>query len=270
MILYMYKKLIIIISIIILLSILLIKSNNEKFQNENVDDKYNINPPTKTIEHPGYGIIKCISNDLAVCEAILQNSIWEEQLFKDYFEPHIKEDTTVLDCGAYIGSHTILMKKLNRNNDIFAFEMMPEHYKILQDNIKLNNFDNILAFNFALGDKIDRVKLPNVNYNDKLTNYGGTSIQMEKNNVDIPLITLDFIMPIIKKPVSFIKIDVEGHEIELLLGAKKIIEKYKPIIEIEIWDILYDKFNNSQAWIYLESLGYKIKKAYTHDYLIYY
>jgi hypothetical protein len=51
-------------------------------------------------------------------------------------------------------------------------------------------------------------------------------------------------MPFIKKPVSFIKIDVEGHEIDLLLGAKEIIAKYKPIIEIEIWDIMYDKFIN--------------------------
>ena len=255
----------ILVLILILSLILIIKSNYNKFENT-----YNINPPTKTIEHPVYGIIKCISNDSVVCETILKGNIWEENLFNEYFKPYIKENTTVLDCGAYIGSHTILMKKLNRNNDIFVFEMMPEHYKIIQDNIKLNNFDNILAFNVALGNKIDSVKLPDINYNAELTNYGGTSIQMKKNNIDIPLITLDYFMPFIKKPISFIKIDVEGHEIDLLLGAKEIIAKYKPIIEREIWADLYDKFINNEIWKYLESLGYKIKNAYYDDYLIYY
>ncbi len=196
--------------------------------------------------------------------------VWEEQLFNDYFKPYIKENTTILDCGAYVGSHTILMKKLNRNNDIFAFEMMPEHYKIIQDNIKLNNFDNILTFNVALGDKIDRIKLPNVNYNKENTNYGGTAFYMNRDIIDIPLVTLDYIMPFIKKPVSFIKIDVEGNEINLLKGAKELITKYKPIIEIEIWDSLYDAFINSDIWKFLEQLDYKIKKAQSHDYLIYY
>ncbi len=162
------------------------------------------------------------------------------------------------------------MKKLNRNNDIFAFEMMPEHYKIIQDNIKLNNFDNILTFNVALGDKIDRIKLPNVNYNKENTNYGGTAFYMNRDIIDIPLVTLDYIMPFIKKPVSFIKIDVEGNEINLLKGAKELITKYKPIIEIEIWDSLYDAFINSDIWKFLEQLDYKIKKAQSHDYLIYY
>jgi hypothetical protein len=115
---------IIIIVILILLSILLFissnKPTNDQFQDTNTD--YNINPPTKTIEHPDYGIIKCITNDLLVCETILKGDVWEETLFNDYFKPYIRENTTVLDCGAYVGSHTILMKKLNRNNDIFVFE----------------------------------------------------------------------------------------------------------------------------------------------------
>ncbi len=281
----MDTKNIIIIIILISLSILLIlnlsnKITNEQFQDTNTD--YNINPPTKTIEHKGYGIIKCISNDIHVCEQILKGIVWEERLFNEYFKPYITENTTVIDCGAYIGSHTILMKKLNRNNDIFVFEMMPEHYKIIQDNIKLNNFDNIFTFNFALGGKLGTIKLPNIDYintnnnnfdgNFMDTNFGGIDINMTSSNVDILMINLDFILPFIVKPVSFMKVDVEGNEIDLLRGAKELITKYKPIIEIEIWskNNKYNEFISSDIWTYLQSIGYKIKNAMNEDYLIYY
>jgi FkbM family methyltransferase len=255
-----------IILLILLILLFLLYTSSKYLKN----DSFNINPPTKTIEHKTYGIIKCISNDLTVCETILKGNTWEEELFNDYFKPYIKEDTTILDCGAYVGSHTILMKKLNRNNDIFVFEMMPEHYKIIQDNIKLNNFDNILTFNFALGEKIDRIKLPNINYN-KNNNYGGIGFHSDKdNNIDMTLINLDYIIPFIRKPVSFMKVDVEGNELNLLRGAKELITKYKPIIEIEIWKNKYEELINSDIWKYLESLGYKIKNAMNDDYLIYY
>ncbi len=273
--------LIIFLIIIILASLFLFNNSSEQFEKFQ-NDIYNINPPTKTIEHNTYGIIKCITNDIHVCQSILTGAVWEEGLFNNYFKPYIKENTTVLDCGAYIGSHTILMKKLNRNNDIFAFEMMPEHYKILEDNIKLNNFDNILTFNFALGNKIDRIKLPNVEYNKENTNYGGIGIKYDLNNVhektitknniylkvEIPMINLDYIIPFIKKPVSFMKVDVEGNELNLLNGAIEIITKYKPVIEIEIWKNKYDEFINSDIWKYLLSLNYNINHAGGDDYII--
>lgn len=261
-----------IIILIIILVILLLNNLQEKFENnENNENnnEYNIFPPTKIINHNKYGIIKCITNDSVVCNVILNGDVWEEDLFNKYFEPYIKENTSILDCGGYIGSHTILMKKLNRNNDIFIFEMMPEHYKIIQDNIKLNNFNNILTFNFALGDKIDRIKLPNVNYNGDNTNYGGIGINYNSSNIDINLIPLDFILPLIVKPVSFMKVDVEGNEINLLNGAKELITKYKPIICIEIWSWKYDEFINSNIWKYIESINYKIKHIDADDYLLF-
>ncbi len=223
-----------------------------------------------------------MSNDKHVCGTILNRGVWEKDLFEQYFKPYIKENTTILDCGAYVGSHTILMKKLNRNNDIFAFEMMPEHYKIIQDNIKLNNFDNILTFNFALGDKIKRIKLPNIDYintnnnnfdgNFMDGNFGGIDINMTNSNVDIMMINLDFILPLIVKPVSFMKVDVEGNELDLLKGAKELITKYKPIIEIEIWtkNNKYNEFIKSDMWEYLQTLDYNIKHIDNDDYLLYY
>lgn len=264
----MYIIIIIFILIIILISILYFNVYKEYIDNTSND--LNIFPPTKIINHTIYKKIKCIDNNDTVCNIILNNQVWEQSLFENYFKPYIKDNTTIIECGAYIGSHTLLMKNLDKNNDILVFEMMPEHYKLLQDNIKLNNLNNILTFNFALGDRIDKVKLPNINYSQSNNNYGGTSLDTNNNlDVDIPMITLDYFMPFINKLVSFIKIDVEGFEVQVLMGAKEIITKYKPVICIEIWKFKYDNFINSDIWKYFQTLNYNIKHINNDDYLLY-
>jgi len=118
-----------IIIIIIIIFFLIFRKKNS-FNNTLITDIQFNNPQTKIINHPAYGYIKCFDNNDFVCSIILNNSIWEETLFNDHIKPYIKEETTIFDCGSFIGSHTILINKLNRNNDIIAFEMMPEHYKL--------------------------------------------------------------------------------------------------------------------------------------------
>ena len=149
--------------------------------------------------------------------------------------------------------------------------MMPEHYKILVDNIKLNNLNNVITFNGALNDTIGNVNIPAQNYNNNDTNFGATGLNIEKSNIKVPAFTLDYILPFINesKPVQFIKIDIEGHEIAGLNGAKQMIEKYKPLILIEIWEKEYTKFIESPIWKHFETLGYKIKKISGDDYLLY-
>ena len=223
---------------------------------------------TKVINHPAYGIIKCFLNDL-VCNVISNGQIWEEHLYNDIFKKYVLNNTSILDCGSFIGSHTILINKLNRNNDIFCFEMMPEHYKVLLDNIKLNNLSNVFTFNNALGNKLGHLILPSVTYDNKSSNYGGISLNYStQTGLSSIQITLDYILPFINKPISFIKMDIEGNEINCLYGAKQLITKYKPIMLIELWSDTYNKFIVDDIWVYfLQNLGYKINHISGDDYL---
>ncbi len=239
----------------------------EKFENENIVSL----PKIKVIDHPTYGKIKCFDNNDTVCNIILENNVWEKHLHDEVFTKYITDNSTIIDCGTYIGSHTILLSKINPNNDIIGFEMMPEHYKILLDNITMNNLSNVIVFNVALDDKIGHITIPMINYEKENSNFGGTSIYNEKSNIRVPTFTLDYILPFINesKPVKFIKIDIEGHELPCLSGAKQLIEKFKPLILIEIWNDQYEKFTASDIWKHMETLGYKIKNVATHDYLLY-
>lgn len=256
----------IIVIVIISLIILLYYKKLFLFNNYNF-----ISIPTKTIKHSAYGIIKCFTNDNCVCKNILSGNVWEEDLFKNIFTKYIQYNTSIIDCGAFIGSHTILMKKLNKNNDIFCFEMMPEHYKILRDNIKLNNLSNVYTFNCAVSDTNGFIDLPNIDYNklNNSGNYGGISLYNDnKSNIGVIKMNLDYILPFIVKPLTFIKMDIEGNEILALHGAKKLLTKYKPIILIELWENTYKKFIVDSIWVFLQSLGYKLNNISNDDYLL--
>lgn len=223
----------------------------------------------KIINHPAYGYIKCFNTDDLISNTILNNMIWEEDLFNNYIKPNIKPDTTIIDCGAYIGTHSILINKLNRNNDIIVFEMMPEHYKIMVDNIKMNDLHNILPFNNAVSDKHSWITLPDLNYNTlQYNNYGGASIHLPSSNQYIPSIPLDSMEPYFRKPLSFIKMDLEGYELISIRGALNIITKYKPFILIEIWKAQIDFFKASTEFKYLESIGYKLTHIKDDDYYL--
>ena len=237
----------------------------ETFESIIIDD---ISAPTKTISHPVYGKIKCFSNDNCVCDNILNGGVWEKHLYDDIFSKYIVENTSLIDCGAFIGSHTILMKKLDKNNDIFCFEMMPEHYKVLLDNIKLNNLSNVYTFNCAISDTNGSLVIPNTDYMAS-NNYGGISLHNSiKSDISVIKMTLDFILPFITKPLTFIKMDIEGNEILALHGAKNLLTKYKPIILIELWKDTYNRFIVDEIWVFLQNLGYSMKNIAHDDYLL--
>ena len=80
--------------------------------------------------------------------------------------------------------------------------------------------------------------------------------------------TLDHMLPFIIKPLSFIKMDIEGNEILALHGAKNLLTKYKPVILIELWDETYKNLMIDDIWTFLQNLGYIITHISGADYLL--
>ena len=66
--------------------------------------------------------------------------------------------------------------------------------------------------------------------------------------------------------ISFIKIDVEGHEIEVINGSKELIKKFKPILMIEIEE-RHSKNKLSDSISYINSLGYE-PHCLQHNHLV--
>ena len=188
-----------------------------------------------------------LNSDKIIGYVLCNGNIWEKFMHK-YFKKYSDKNKIALDIGANIGTHSVILSKYYKK--VFAFE--PLFYKLLEKNIQLNNINNVDVLPFGLSDKKGKslIKRDNIN-------AGASHIDSENGNVTINLNRLDNLL--FKNPIGFMKIDVEGHEIEVINGAKETILKNKPIIIIEI--------KNNDSYYLLESLGYSLKRIMFEDYL---
>jgi len=147
-----------------------------------------------------------------------------------------------LDIGVYRGVYSY---KLSQNyNLVHSFEPNPLLYPHLKRNLK-KIINNIKLYNLALSDKNGetRLKLPIRNNSifstniEELYQLGAASIHPENKfekfkEVVVKMKKLDDLK--IENKIGFIKIDVEGHELEVIKGSSKIISENMPILLVEI------------------------------------
>jgi FkbM family methyltransferase len=145
---------------------------------------------------------------------------------------------------------------------VFSFEPQEKIYNILNKNIQKNKINNIITFRNAVGNENNYVKIScdkNIVHNSiKKINNNGCEI--------VKQIRLDDI--IFDKKISYIKIDVEGYEYQVLIGAIQLITNNKPVIILEEHNDIIT-FNEPKSFQLLESLNYKILRLlpYLDDYI---
>ena len=179
----------------------------------------------------------------------------------------VKEGDCILDIGTNIGS--TVLQFTNKTKDkgfVYGFEPDLFNLKRCKANIGLNKFKNISVDNIGLGDKKGEFKL----YIDTESNRGGNRIkQNDKNNKKFSIIKVERLDDWVKTKnitnIDLIKIDVEGFEMNVLIGGIDLIKKYKPILFIELDDNnLKDIGSTANDLIsFLEKIFYKITNAET-------
>ncbi|HRP01542.1 MAG TPA: FkbM family methyltransferase [Candidatus Kapabacteria bacterium] len=146
----------------------------------------------------------------------------------DYFKFfNIKTDDVVLDAGANIGLFTVLAgKKLNNTGMVIAVEPDDNNFEMLQANIELNNLKNISPYKKGLWSK-------NTNLEFLIGNRPGEhslidNEQSSGKKVVIECVSLDSLLDTFAIPnFDFIKMDIEGAEIEVVLNSIKVLENTK-------------------------------------------
>ncbi len=149
----------------------------------------------------------------------------------------VKQGDTVLDIGANIGMYTRLFSKLvGTSGSVHAFEPVPLTYEYLIFNIDRERYKNVITYNNAVSDKIGicSIILPDIGTSDIYQSRIGKSEDISGKEFLVPSIKLDFLYPHCFSSVDFIKCDVEGAELLVLKGAKKLLEENKPKILCEI------------------------------------
>ncbi len=189
----------------------------------------------------------------------------EEMFLLKYF---LKPDDIVFDIGAYIGQFSYFLSTIIKKGEIYSFEPQKKVFTVLRGSLK--KIRNAHLYNLALSDHIggSTIYIPIVkghlssseaSLDPHFNDFSGYKRVKKSNKYvkkKIRLITLDCFCDKNKvSRVDFIKCDVEGHELEVLRGARKCISKFRPILLIEIFPYVYeDHFGN--VCDYLKKLNY--------------
>jgi FkbM family methyltransferase len=142
----------------------------------------------------------------------------------------------IFDVGANKGFYALALQKiLGDKAEIYCFEPSESTYKELQKNIE--KIPNIKFFNFGFSDKQEQLTLHSTNESNGLSSiYENNPLTTFNHKETITLNTLnDFCNSNQIKEIDFLKIDVEGHEYKVLLGALNLLKSNKiKIIQFEI------------------------------------
>ena len=140
------------------------------------------------------------------------------------FSPKIGD--IVIDVGAAFGFYTILAsKRVSQQGRVVAIEPQPDSFEMLNKNIKLNKLTNIATLNYAVSSRKTTLKL--YSSYSTIQERAGQSLQsyieVSADNLDNLLRQLDI------DEVNWVKVDVEGAELEVLKGAVGLLSRSSDI-----------------------------------------
>jgi FkbM family methyltransferase len=220
------------------------------------------------------------STDDAISTTLRRTGKWEEHILKiSEFILQGIETPLVIDVGANLGAYSIpLAKKIHSvGGQVIGFEPQRIVYYQLCGNLILNRLDNYFPIHSAVGEKTGSIEIPEINYAN-MTNIGGFSLEDKYNEIrglshsiktlkkEVPLIALDDYY--CDRNPSLIKIDVEGLELPVLMGAKNFLAKHKyPPFFFEVWSNEWFRDEANNLFSFISNMGYKIFKFGMDDYL---
>ncbi len=172
--------------------------------------------------------------------AILHDSLFvianqdHEPFVKEVFQP--KKGDVVVDVGAHIGLYTLsAAKEVGTSGKVVAIEPDPKNFKLLKENIKRNNYTNVLAIDAALSDSVG----PRTFYcatDPSLSGFQPSGPTKVRYSWQTNTLTLTELLKNLKiSEIDWLKIDVEGEELKVIVGGipfLKETERTKIILEI--------------------------------------
>lgn len=169
----------------------------------------------------------------------------------DLFRLFLRPGMTVAEFGANMGAHTVsIAQMVGPQGRVLAFEPQRSIFQIMCANLALNGLEQVEPYWAAAGSTAGHLNVPRLDSRVP-TNFGGLSLGSRHLPGDlVRMVTLDsFELP----ACHMLKLDVEGMESEVLLGADRTIHRFRPIIYTE-----NDRADKSPALIgRLLELGYR-------------
>ena len=151
---------------------------------------------------------------------IITREIFIDKVYDHFY--HLRNDDVVVDIGAHVGLFTLRAAKKVRL--VVAIEPHPLNYRLLTLNVALNKLENVIPVKLALSHYSGKAKLY-VGKGSGTHTLKGKPQQLESGDtIEVKVETLDRLVNELRlDKVSFIKIDVEGAELDVLKGSEKVL-----------------------------------------------
>jgi FkbM family methyltransferase len=178
---------------------------------------------------------------------------WVES-HKEKFNKHVTDFSVCVQAGGCMGMYPRLLSEMF--NRVYTFEPDPLNFMCLVYNCQKNN---IIKMQTALGHEHKLITV-----NRPSNTNGGVNTINEIDDAFIPMITLDSLN---LDACGFIQLDVEFYELNVLRGALKTIEKYKPVISCELGYFHYFNSHINDEYRGLNHGGTSTEKTLENDIL---
>jgi len=174
----------------------------------------------------------------------------------------LKKDMTCLDIGSNIGYYTFMESKAVGNNGlVIAIEPSPKNFQQMKKSLELEKTSNVDTNNFAVGEQNGECNFL-IHKRSNLCKIIPNEAPLPKfgNVVKIPLKKIDsFIEEKKLNRLDFIRMDIEGYEINLFEGLWSTLKFFKPMIQMEFHDSLFTIEKKTKFFLRLKNEGYEIK-----------
>ncbi len=186
---------------------------------------------TVRVKHTRYGLMMFNINDTFVGRSL--------DLYGEYAAAEttrilglLEPGMTAIDVGANIGTITLPMAQVvGPGGRVWAFEAQATMFHMLCGNVALNDLTNVVAAHAVVGADAAVYSVPGTAY-DRTGNFGAIAARKgtEAGSTGLRSIRLDDLdLP----ACHFIKIDVEGMELDVLRGAAGILDRHRPLLYVE-------------------------------------
>jgi FkbM family methyltransferase len=193
-----------------------------------------------------------------VTSVVLSEGDWFENEM-EFWRNCLKPGMTVIDVGANAGVYTFsAATRIGVSGKVIAIEPFPACVSYLEETCRVNQLDWVSVYGAAASDRTGKIRLSIQGASELNEVIADDDATLPSGQyVEVPCLTLDSLIEQEQlKAVHFMKLDAEGHEINVLQGGQRILEAFSPVILYE--NIAGVQGNNLEVAEFLTQHGYQL------------
>lgn len=172
----------------------------------------------------------------------------------------LKPGDVAIDIGTHKGAYTYWMSKcVGSQGHVYGFEPQIRLAERLWSVLDALNLSNVSVRNMGLSSSpgVLNLFIPGSNASSPEATFEQPERYVEGRFQEVEVAILDQLLAEEKRPIRFIKCDVEGHELEVFKGCEAILRQFKPALLFECEARHHQDGDIGKVFKYLQSLGYE-------------